>query len=147
MLKALVEEMNRYNESPQQVLELLNARPTTDTDGEYTIDLLIDGVQAPRDSYYPTRWEGSPMREQEISIRFDGIPDNSDNETGSSTPSPTSPRRKPRSCRQDFVVRQEHLAKFDAAKGEFQYDLAADGMVVRFSRIKVNQANYINLLA
>lgn len=39
MLKALVEDMNRYQESPRQVLELLNARPEDSEEIEYTVTL------------------------------------------------------------------------------------------------------------
>ena len=44
MLKALVEDMNRYNESPQEVMKMLNAKPTADTGGTYEVVLTIDGV-------------------------------------------------------------------------------------------------------
>jgi hypothetical protein len=40
MLKALVEEMNRYGEPPQVALEMLNVRPEFDeTEGKYTLEL------------------------------------------------------------------------------------------------------------
>lgn len=37
MLKAIVEEMNRYDESPQQVIKMLNAKPEFEMDTTYNI--------------------------------------------------------------------------------------------------------------
>lgn len=45
MLKALVQEMNRYNEDPYQALELLNIRPTEVKD-RYLVTLSIPGRYA-----------------------------------------------------------------------------------------------------
>lgn len=43
MLKAIVEEMNRYGEDPQTALRLLNASPDASTAGEYDVSLRYDG--------------------------------------------------------------------------------------------------------
>lgn len=43
MLKALVEEMNRYDETAQQALELLNAEPSAQTRTEYDVALSVEG--------------------------------------------------------------------------------------------------------
>ena len=48
MLKALVEDMNRYNETPQEVMRLLNAKPEYDqNEPDYTVQLIIDGQIVP----------------------------------------------------------------------------------------------------
>lgn len=46
MLKALVEEMNRYKESPQEALRILNARPESDS-GQSTYEYVL------KDSRFP----------------------------------------------------------------------------------------------
>ena len=48
MLKALVEDMNRYNETPQEVMRLLNAKPEYDqNEPDYTVQLIVDGQIVP----------------------------------------------------------------------------------------------------
>ena len=44
MLAALIEEMNRYNESPKEALQMLNVKPlTVGKHGKFEVKLLIDG--------------------------------------------------------------------------------------------------------
>jgi len=53
MLKAIVEEMNRYNESPQDVLKVLNAKPSSDS-REYTYEITLfdrNNVEIPKTQY------------------------------------------------------------------------------------------------
>lgn len=60
MLKALVEEMNRYNESPQEAITLLNASPMRRGDVEYDLSLMLDGKNIDIHSSYDT-WSGNPL--------------------------------------------------------------------------------------
>lgn len=60
MLKAVVEEMNRYNETPQQVLTMLNAKPEFNNNGKFTVQLVIDGEQVVGDGVR-TEWSGNPL--------------------------------------------------------------------------------------
>ena len=54
MLKALVEDMNRYDESPQEAMRLLNAKPEYDNaEPDYTVQLIINGQIVP-DKYLST---------------------------------------------------------------------------------------------
>lgn len=55
MLKALVEDMNRYNETPQEAMRLLNAKPEYDNnEPDYTVQLIVDGQIVP-DQYLGTK--------------------------------------------------------------------------------------------
>jgi len=47
MLKALVEEMNRYNESPIEVLEHLNVKVNSEDRSEYDVTLFVNGNLIP----------------------------------------------------------------------------------------------------
>ena len=48
MLKALVEDMNRYNESPQEAMRLLNAKPEYDNnEPDDTVQLIVNGQIVP----------------------------------------------------------------------------------------------------
>jgi hypothetical protein len=69
MLKALVEEMNRYEESPQEALRMLNAKPEYGSSSRYKLDLQIDGVQIGYNRYESKEWEGNPLSKQ-ISIEY-----------------------------------------------------------------------------
>lgn len=71
ILKALVEEMNRYNESPEQALEMLNAKPITD-DVRYSISVQRkDGTSVDPSKIYPQFWsEGSPASAETLSFRY-----------------------------------------------------------------------------
>lgn len=61
MLKALVEEMNRYNETPQDAMTMLNARPEYGANSRYAIKLLINGEEIKDTSYEEKEWEGNPL--------------------------------------------------------------------------------------
>ena len=44
MLKSLVEEMNRYDESAFESIKMLNIRPDSDDSGNYTVELFCDNT-------------------------------------------------------------------------------------------------------
>lgn len=61
MLKALVEEMNRYNETAQQAMKMLNARPEFSSEAKYKITLQPKGLDIPEDKLEQTEWVGNPL--------------------------------------------------------------------------------------
>lgn len=73
MLKALVEEMNRYNEAPQDAMKILNAKPEFDTGCSYEILLVVDG-KALEVKTYPEVFEGNPLANT-VQIEYDGEKD------------------------------------------------------------------------
>ena len=69
MLKALVEEMNRYNESPADALKMLNAKPEFDSGStKYTISVSVKGVPVDPDLLERKHWTGNPLQS---TIRLD----------------------------------------------------------------------------
>ena len=60
MLKATVEEMNRYNESPQDALKMLNAKPEFNNGGKFSVQLVVDGEPV-KDPGIRTEWNGNPL--------------------------------------------------------------------------------------
>lgn len=72
MLKSMVEEMNRYDETPQQVMKLLNARPEFSDVAEYKIVLQPKGLDIPEDRVDRTTWEGNPLT-QLIRVDYENI--------------------------------------------------------------------------
>jgi len=71
ILKALVEEMNRYDETPEQALEMLNAKPMSD-EVVYNIEILRkDGTKVDGTRVYPHAWtDGSPVSAEVMTFRY-----------------------------------------------------------------------------
>lgn len=61
MLKALIEEMNRYDEAPQESIRMLNAKPEFGDKGRFTVTLEIDGVILNDKRLEVKEWEGNPL--------------------------------------------------------------------------------------
>lgn len=58
MLKALVEEMNRYGDSPQEALKLLNVKAEFDTGSTYNVEVVYRGVKP---NLRRETWTGNPL--------------------------------------------------------------------------------------
>lgn len=61
MLKALVEEMNRFNETPQEAMIMLNTKPEYGNDSRYKIKLLINGEEIAEADVEDQEWKGNPL--------------------------------------------------------------------------------------
>jgi hypothetical protein len=59
MLKAVVEEMNRYGETPQDALKMLNAKPEFNNNGKFEVQLVINGE--PVKENVRNEWSGNPL--------------------------------------------------------------------------------------
>ena len=119
MLKALVEEMNRYNESPQEALAMLNAKPEFDSGTEYEMTIVHNGVEidSRRDKF-----EGNPLQPKGVEIGFDSNPE----DVGA-----------------EYVYKTFNanaLVKVDANKGEFIFE--DNGTQLTLTRIKKQQYRY-----
>ena len=60
MLKAMVEDMNRYDESPSEVLKYLNIRPDSGGSEAFTVKMIIDGKKPVK---VQNKWCGIPTSE------------------------------------------------------------------------------------
>ena len=101
MLKALVEEMNRYGDTPQEALELLNAKPEFDKGSKFQIQIMHEGKEI---KDHTEHYEGNPLKADGIEIGFDTEPDNENT---------------------DWVYKvfnAETLVKLDAQKGVFVFE-------------------------
>jgi hypothetical protein len=61
MLKALVEEMNRFGETPQQALKMLNTKPEFGGDSKYEIKLVVAGEPIDVEKIDGKTWTGNPF--------------------------------------------------------------------------------------
>ena len=78
MLKALIEEMNRYNESPQQALAMLNAKPEFAGNSKFKVECRINGKILDRNYYEPEAWTGNPLSSETIYASYDTDPADDD---------------------------------------------------------------------
>ena len=68
MLKATIEEMNRYNEPPHEAMRILNAKPEFGAGASrFTVKLQMKGqkeVEAEGEEHDTTEWRGNPLNGQ-----------------------------------------------------------------------------------
>lgn len=69
MLKALVEEMNRFDESPQEAMAMLNAKPEFSGTLKFKATLTIDGVELAKEDICED-WNGNPLSKSEVEISY-----------------------------------------------------------------------------
>jgi hypothetical protein len=125
MLKALVEEMNRYGESPQDALRMLNASPEYDNDAKYEVQLIINGKEVEERRMSGDReWRGNPLSPEGISIGYyeDSSADEGDWEW--STVSFTS----------------SHLQKIDSSQSTFVFGDATRKLILK--KVQPKYFNY-----
>jgi hypothetical protein len=71
MLKALVEEMNRYNEPAKQALRMLNAKPEFGGDSEFKISVVENGNLIPEAWMHGSKtWEGNPLNMERFTVHI-----------------------------------------------------------------------------
>lgn len=99
MLKALVEEMNRYDETPQDALKMLNAKPEFNNGGKFECKLLVDGEEIKTNR---SEWSGNPLTGT-VYFEWDPEPDNDD------------------SVWQEVTFNPSQIVKVDAQSGKFTY--------------------------
>ena len=78
MLKALVEEMNRYDESPHQAMEMLNAKPVDAGSVKHHVSIFIAGKEVKTDNFYPSVIRGNPIALEELEFNVDPNPEDDD---------------------------------------------------------------------
>ena len=123
MLKALIEEMNRYNETAQESMRMLNTKPEFANGDEYTVQLIVDNkpVEA-KDVENNGKWNGNPLTgEIDIDVRDY---DDAGEQDGWVT----------------YSWNGRDLNKVDAHAGQFQFT-NEDGTVV-LTRVVQRKVNY-----
>ena len=107
MLKALVEEMNRYDESPNQAMEMLNAKPYDAGSIRHNVQVFMEGKVIPDDRVHPTVIRGNPIAHEELNFYI-------------------TPTAKPGEDQDDvdqlqIEINQHMLKKIDTDSGKFTY--------------------------
>jgi hypothetical protein len=127
MLKALVEDMNRYNESPQDALRILNIKAEYDIGATYKVEVFKGDRKADRSS--PDNWNGTPLTAKEFGVNW--YFKSTKTEDGQDDPDEGW---------HDDEFGSTHLTKFDTKKGLFIYE--NDGMTVILTREKEKFFNF-----
>lgn len=120
MLKALIEEMNRYDETPQQVLTMLNARPDQDSFNQ-RFKVKLDDVDY--NILYTTMIYSNPLNSSSYRIEYG---DNNEQEL-------------------DITFDREQIVKIDGSTGTFVY-LHPTGAKLTLTREVDKQYNYFKAL-
>ena len=130
MLKALVEEMNRYNESPEESLRMLNAKPEFDSGKmTYTVKLQVAGEDV---AEHDQRWTGNPLQST-VGIDYKAILPEVDEDGDHEWEW------------RGVKVSSVDLKKIDSQSGKFVF-VTTDGTVVTLSRIKESAFNLYDAL-
>lgn len=64
MLKATVEEMNRYDEAPEDALRMLNVKPEFDSGNKFTMKVIKNGEEVKEGELERSEWSGNPLQGQ-----------------------------------------------------------------------------------
>ena len=109
MLKALVEEMNRYDESPNQAMEMLNAKPYDAGSIRHNVEVFMEGTKIPDERVHPTVIRGNPIAHEELNFYI--------------TPTAKQGEDQDEVGQMEVEVNQHMLKKIDAESGTFTYVL------------------------
>jgi hypothetical protein len=60
MLKAIIEEMNRYNETAQDAIRILNTKPESETRQVFNVNVILNGKEI-NENRYERHWTGNPL--------------------------------------------------------------------------------------
>lgn len=138
MLKALVEEMNRYKETASEAMRMLNAKPEFGGDSKYKVSLQIKGLDIPEDVIEQDIWTGNPLTNR-ISIDYKVFEDAKTAEPALDGLASTGADWN----WEDARFTQEDLKQIDATAGKFVF-INADGDRVTLNRVKEKFYNYMD---
>ena len=129
MLVALVAEMNRYNESPQEAMQLLNTKPEFGGKSTFAVSMAIDNKAVDLHPEYKI-WVGNPLSDQ-VGVYYNMNP--------SATPTEDDDDSVSNNWEQRYFTYHQ-LESMDANSGTFHY-VDADGRHLTLTRIKATSFN------
>ncbi len=139
MLKAMVEDMNRYGETPQEVIKLLNAKPEFSSEVKFDVSLQVKGIDVELEQLGTKQWNGNPLTDEpEISWKNYSDEDSED-DAPVLTAATTS---KSRDWNWDYACfTPRNLLKVDAANSKFIF-VNDDGERLVLTRSKERHFHY-----
>ena len=147
MLKATVEEMNRYDESPQEALRVLNVRAEFDSGTAYDVKIYRGDEEANRIS--PQLWTGTPLAKDDLEFSFHiQNPNERENRVRNSVPEPVLTCADDEAEMEDdkeygwmeIDLKPSDLVKLDTKTGRFIFE--KDGITVILNRVRERSFNF-----
>lgn len=139
ILKAMVEEMNRYGETAQEVIKILNAKPEHSDNRRYTVALFEGDEQVPDERVYRSSWSGNPLSG---TIAMEYVPEKAAKKAAA--------KAKKDDDFLDFddlykttLFNVSHLVRVEADKGMFIYE-NPEGFTLKMSPEKAPQLDWQN---
>lgn len=126
MLKALIEEMNRYDETPEEALTMLNVKPEFDEGNKFALSLKIDGKKLDEKNLEDREWKGNPLQ-QPVRVEYQIVEKDSDGDEYTDWETTT--------------FTHTDLVKIDSAKGIFHFKNKAGGNLT-LTRMKEKSFHY-----
>lgn len=120
MLKALVEEMNRYNETPQESMRMLNAKPEHSNKINYKVEMIKDNLPVKVEE----NWHGNPLTGNLMFDYVDGTDEAGDENW------------------QTIRVSPNDLKNIDSNSGVFMFSF--ENGFIKLTRERVPEFNYFN---
>ena len=134
MLKALVEEMNRYGETPHQALEMLNAKPAWNERMEHEIKIIKpDGKEVESGEFWPDTHPMNPITSACINITENVLTGKKD-EDGEDEYDEV-----------EYNLRPTDLKKVDPEQGTYTY-VTSTGTTFIFTKTKAKVHNFLDYL-
>ena len=136
MLQCIIEESNRYDESPIHSMRMLNAKPEFSNDINFNVIVSIDGKVV--DSNHKT-WNGNPLQLEPIELAYKKYDD--------------APETVPQngcnpSSDYDWVYiyfSSNDIVTIDVSKGVYRYK-NSNGECLELTKVVESRFNYLNLL-
>jgi hypothetical protein len=136
LLKALCEEMNRYNESAQEAIKMLNAKPLSQDGARFKVSLRVDGVLIPEEQTTPSMVTYNPVAIESFAIATCSPGDNYEQEDDDDAPACVgSDSNNEDDNKESYRFTYKHLKKVDSAAGTFVYT-NEQGASVTFTKQK-----------
>lgn len=130
MLSAMVEEMNRYDETAEEVISMLNTKPEFGNASNYTLKIISPpGIECVLDGYCDEKIKVNPLVNSYNLVYYDKLKKDSieDGENEST----------------EFELSPSTLTRIDALKGTVEYLNPKDG--VRFVLSREEEKRYVDL--
>ena len=116
MLKAMVEDMNRYGETPQEVIKLLNAKPEFSSEVKFDVTLQVKGIDIEAGDLGTKQWNGNPLTD-ELEISWKNYEDEADTDVPTLT---SEAKAGARDWNWDYsCFTPQNLLKVDSANSKF----------------------------
>jgi hypothetical protein len=138
MLKALVEEMNRYEETASEAMRMLNAKPEFGGDSKYKVSLQVKGLDIDPELIEQDVWAGNPLTNR-ISIDYKVFEDAKTSEPALDGLASIEADWN----WEDARFGQEDLKQIDPQAGKFVF-INEDGDRVTLNRVKEKYYNYMD---